>query len=194
MRARIGPSNERDVGFIGANMREWDRREILCQCPEGFSGSQAALACHFASFEDMRWIVYLGDEPEAAFGLVPITAVVAAAWAFGTKRLVRCIPAITRHALTLPEALIKKGYRRVEVRSLLGHDLADLWLSAIGGTVRATLEDHGRDGETFILWQWTRTAYEAGAIARRPIQRPSSHHLRRRRGHRPAVLADGAER
>ena len=103
---------------------------------------------------DWSWIAYLDGTPAAAFGFQPYTYAVWIGWAFGTRAMVRAIPAITRHCWAQEQRLLDIGARRVEVRSLKGHDIAQAWLTRLGCKWRCDLPDSGRDGETFELWSW----------------------------------------
>jgi hypothetical protein len=89
-------------------------------------------------------------------------------WAFGTSRMIRTIPAVTRHCLAQQEALIEMGVRRVEVRTLVDHDISHAWLRQLGCVYECTLPDYGRNGETFEQWAW--------CLSRgRPTDRTSYH-------------------
>ena len=143
-------------------MRDADRREILCQLPPGTSGSDAAAACFFSTPAGFRFTASIDGQPVAAFGIGPSTFVVYGAWAFGTQRMKRAIPAMNFHIWhDLVPRCIKAGCRRVEVRSLKDHDLAHLWISRMGGIrIPGDLPDHGRDGEVFTLWAWTLSDFQ----------------------------------
>jgi hypothetical protein len=75
------------------------------------------------------------------------------AWAFGTGRLKRAVPSITRFCREeWPKQLIPIGVTRVEIRSLADHDLAHRWLQAIGCRREALMTNYGVHGEDFELW------------------------------------------
>jgi hypothetical protein len=75
------------------------------------------------------------------------------AWAWGTDKFKRCVPAMTRFARGhWPAALINGGVTRVEIRSLKGHDLAHKWLTGIRARRECELTSYGVNGETFELW------------------------------------------
>lgn len=143
-------------------MRAADRREILCQLEPGSTGSDAALACYYATPEGCRFVAFIDGQPVAAFGIGPLTYVVWQGWAFGTNRIKRTIPAISRFMqYELAPAIIANGCRRIEARAYGRGDIAPLWISRLGGIrVPGDLSDHGRDGEVFELWAWTLSAYE----------------------------------
>jgi hypothetical protein len=152
----IIPSNPRDVSWLGANMRDEDRAEIMCQMPPEAMGSDAALACHIVSPEDLRFIALDKGEPVAAWGAVPMTHCVWQGWGFGTKRVWRAVPAMRRHIVNvMTPALIARGCRRFEIRVLKGHGLAHLLTKSLGGKYRCDLPDSGHSGEVLELWEWT---------------------------------------
>lgn len=153
-RVLIGPANLRDFTYIGANLREADRREIFCQLPEGTTGSGMAAQVFDGLAGDWTWIASIDGQPVCAFGFQPFTTPVWIGWAWGTRQMVRAIPAVTRHCLEQEMKLIGLGVRRLEVRTIKGHDVSHLWLSRLGCRYRCDLPDHGRNGETFELWAW----------------------------------------
>jgi hypothetical protein len=154
-RVTIGPLNLRDITFLGANMRAEDRREIMCQAPKNLSGSQAAAAMFPGLAPDWTWLASLDGNPAVAFGLQPYNVATMIGWAWGTRHLPRCIPAITRHLIAEEPLLIASGFRRIEVRTIKDHDISHRWLYALGARKECDLPEFGRDGETFELWAWT---------------------------------------
>lgn len=154
-RVLIAPATLRDVTYIAANMRDEDRRELLCQMPDGTTLTEAAVAMHAAMMPGFAWTAALDGVPACAFGYQAFSTPVWVAWAWGTKRMVRTIPAVTPFMLAQGERLIGLGCRRVEARTLKGHGTAQRWLARLGCTWRCDLEDFGRGGETFELWAWT---------------------------------------
>lgn len=140
--------------YIGANLREPDAREILCQLPEGTSGSTMAAGVFAATDPNWTWVASLAGQPACAFGFQPLTVPVWIGWAWGTRRMMRTIPAVTRWCWAQQERLLDLGCRRLEVRTIKGHDLSQAWLSRLGCRYRCDLPDHGRSGETFELWAW----------------------------------------
>lgn len=113
-----------------------------------------AAAVFSAVPEQWSWVASVGGQPACAFGFQPFSAAVWMGWAWGTKAMIRTIPAVTRHCLAQEAKLIDLGVRRLEVRTIKGHDVSQVWLSRLGCKYRCDLPDHGRDGETFELWAW----------------------------------------
>lgn len=157
MVVRILPMNVRDLTYIGANMRPADAAEISCQIPPGMKLGDFAFRLHQGLAEGWSWIAELEGQPVCAFGFQPLSTPVWTGWAFGTKKMLRAVPAMTRHCLAQEQRLLDAGVRRLEVRTMKGHDLSTRWLRHLGCTWRAELEDHGNNGEPFELWAWTIT-------------------------------------
>ena len=146
----------RDVCFVAAHMRAEDRREVFCQLADGATSVEAA-AISYGNAEHAYCAWYFGS-PIAAFGFAPASygGTVWTAWAFGTRKFKRAVPEISRFALeTVAPQLLWDGVRRVEVRSIAGHDLAHRWLARLGARRDGELRSWGRGGETFLLWSWT---------------------------------------
>jgi hypothetical protein len=148
------PSTPRDITIVAANMREWDRREFEASASYE-TITQASLICHDGSGPWAR-VALLNGEPVAAFGAVrnPYQPQLAAAWAFGTRRFRRAVPAITREVESWKPQLVREGVHRIEARALCGHDLAGRWMTTLGASREAILKRYGTGGEDFELWAW----------------------------------------
>jgi RimJ/RimL family protein N-acetyltransferase len=144
----------RDCTYIGAHLRPEDRREVMCQVPEGSFGSVALAAMMADASPLWTWVVRIDDQPVAVFGFHPLTVPVWQAFALGTRRMTRAIPAITRWCWAQEQRLLDAGVRRLEARSIEGHDSAHRWLERLGCSRVCDLPDHGRDGELFYLYAW----------------------------------------
>ena len=149
----IVPATLRDLTFIAANMRAEDWREIACQFPEGITRTEiAALAGQFGE----SWVAVSSAQPVAAFGAAPLTCNVLTGWAWGTRRMRRAVPAITRFMREdCAPRWVDAGITRLEARSIAGHDEAHKWMRALGADEQPCPE-WGRDGEDFILFSWTK--------------------------------------
>lgn len=156
----IRPGTLRDISFVAANLREQDRKEIFATARLESTVQVAALSYYGSHC----WTAWIDDQPHAAFGVSdtsPLTPHLRSAWAWGTKRFKRCVPAITRFVLKeWPPLLFDDGAVRMEVRSLQGHDLAHKWLKALGARHEATMPGYGVNGETFELWAFLREDFE----------------------------------
>jgi hypothetical protein len=142
----------RDLTFIAANMRRRDREEIMCQLPEGTSTAEVAAYAMQAN----PHVATLDGQPVAAFGAVGRTVSVLEAWAWGTDRMPRAVPAITRYvARVLMPQWLDAGVRRLEARSIATHTAAHRWMTSTGAALECAMPDYGRDGEGFYLFAWT---------------------------------------
>src|SRR5690606_3424455 len=94
------------------------------------------------------WTAWIGGDPVCAFGFAEAGLPwIRCAWAFGTSRICRAIPAVSRYGRdVVAPMLIEAGVRRVEIRSIAGHDLAHRWLFGLGATRECDLVEYGRDG------------------------------------------------
>lgn len=158
----IIPSTPRDISIVGAQMRAADREEFAASAAYP-SLAQAAVFCHAMS-DQWSAVVLLRGEPVAAFGAAgsPLQPHMRSAWAFGTDRFKRVVPAITREVEAWKPQLVAAGVHRVEARSLVGHDIAGLWLAGLGCRQEAVLRRAGRNGEDFLLFAWV--AEETGNV------------------------------
>jgi len=143
-----------DVTYIGANLRPEDRRELLCQVPAGLTASSAMAIMLDGLAPEWTWVASLDGQPVAVFGFQPFTVPVWVAFALGTRRITRVIPAITRWCWDQEQRLIDAGVRRLEARSIAGHHSAHRWLERLGCQRVCDLPDSGRDGELFHLYAW----------------------------------------
>lgn len=157
LKPEIKPATLRDITWIAANLREQDKREILASST--LVARDAAIVCLHGS-PNFAWCVWINGQPHAAFGIgqgSPMTPYIRSAWAFGTDKMRRCIPAISRFTVDeWPGRLIAEGVTRVEVRSLLGHDVAGRWLKSLRAKHEGILRNYGSSGEEFDLYSWTK--------------------------------------
>jgi len=148
------PSTPRDITIVAANMREWDRTELEASATG--SMTERALFCHYTS-QPWACVALLNGEPVAAFGAAgtPLQPQVKVAWAFGTSRFRRVVPAISREIERWKPHFIADGIHRVEARCLVSHDLAGRWMAGLGFSREGVMRHYGRNGEDFELWAWT---------------------------------------
>lgn len=118
--------------------------------------STAALLCHYAS-PGWAWVALYRGEPAGAIGIVrnALQPQIGAAWAFGTDRFRRVVPALSVLAATFRDRLVADGVHRIEARCIVGHDLAGRWMASLGASRETILRRYGRGGEDFELWAWT---------------------------------------
>ena len=160
----IVPAGLRDVAYVTANLRPQDRREVAASADIA-SGVEAAVIATETS-PGWCWTAKIGGQPVAAFGVAetsPLTPHIRTAWAFGTVRFRRAVPAIGRFALAVwPQRLAGESVTRLEARSIADHDIAHRWLRSLGARLDGTLPAYGMGGETFQLWSWTNDAEPSG--------------------------------
>lgn len=163
----VEPGNLRDATYLSAHMREHDWSEIECQVPPHFTKMDAAITMFLSTDADLCFCAKIGGQPVFIFGLVRVTEARVEVWGYGSLRTVRVIPAVSRFLYKrVAKLLVGKGLRRVEARIIKTNRLASLWFKAIGGNQRPDLSDHGRNGETFEFWEWTRNGYDKSTRAR----------------------------
>ncbi len=152
----IAPATLRDVAYVTANLRPRDRAEILASVDLASSVEAAVIAVETS--RRFCWTVKIAGQPVAAFGVAetsPLTPHIRTAWAFGTNRFRRAVPAISRFASThWPARLKSEGVRRLEARALADHDIAHSWLISLDAAFEGTLNNYGTAGETFRLFAW----------------------------------------
>lgn len=155
MPARIVGGTIRDLSYIAANLRPEDRAEIDCQIAD-WTPSLVALA----ALQGFAYVVELDGNPEAAFGATEHREGLWIAWSWGTRRMWRCVPRITEFFFTvLGPDVLARGAWRVEARALADNALAHRFLHRLGATERCPLPSYGRNGEDFILFDWTRETW-----------------------------------
>lgn len=155
MKAEVFPANLRDLSYVASNLRSHDRHEIDCQS----AWWSPALIAHGA-MRGFAYVVWLDHNPEAAFGAAEERPGLWHAWSWGSVRMPRCVPAITRHFYsTLGPAVAEAGAWRVEARALASNELALRWLRKLSAVERCVLPRYGKNGEDFILFDWTRESW-----------------------------------
>lgn len=139
----------RDMTFIAANMRDADRREIGAVFPG--APHEVATALFMAS-PGLCWVARIGLDPVAAYGIAALMPGVGSGWAYGTKRMRRAVPAMTEYGRRrIAPLLIAEGFRRVEVRTAIDHDLSHRWLESLGFVREGIAVDYG-DGLDFVTY------------------------------------------
>lgn len=156
MTISIIPACVRDVTWIAANMREQDRREIRALIGDEASLSQAAGAMLQGS-PDHAFVATLRGEPVAAVGVMRHAAHLGSAWAFGTDKTKRVIPALTRWGVEhWKPRMLDEGFSRVEVRTIIDHDLSHQWLERLGFKRECIVRGYGLRGEAFVQFSFVR--------------------------------------
>lgn len=131
------------------NLREWDRREIFAV---RWSDDPDDLALAALQLLETTWIAFIGDDPVAAIGTIPLHPTLWSPWCFGTDRFGQVGLPLTRLAkrVIIPVMAAAAPRVRVEVKSLDGHLDAQRWLErSFGARREATHPGYGKGGETF---------------------------------------------
>lgn len=159
-RVSIQTANLRDLTYIAANLRPMDWREIACQIPGDMSRTELAA---LAGSHGEAWTASLDGQPVAAFGVSPIAASVLSLWAWGTPRMRRAVPAISRYVNgELASRWVRDGFTRVEARSIEGHHEAHRWMRSFGAK-SVPCPGWGKGGENFILFWWNKQDWQGRA-------------------------------
>ena len=149
----IRPADIAHAAHIIDGLREQDYDEINAVVKMPY----ANLARHaIASSPDCAFIAYLDNEPAAMFGISTLLSHVGQGWAFGTDKMRRTVPAMTRHGLNVIVPTLKaKGFHRIEVRTFVDHDLSHKWLAGMGAINEGICRSYGRHREDFALYALT---------------------------------------
>lgn len=153
----IRPATVRDACFVAANMRAQDFHEIDAVTPIRSTAETAVR--HLMVSPGLAWVAFLDNEPVTVFGAAHMPDFIphqASGWAYGTKRIWRTVPAVTRHILNVmgPD-LIARGVTRLEVRTYIGHDLSHRWLRGMGLQMEGVARRFGRNGEDYAVYAKT---------------------------------------
>lgn len=159
-RVEIIPATLRDVSYILANLCEDDERELRLQYADTFALTDLAAI----AVAGEAWVALADGQPAEACGLArsEISPHLGIAWAFGTDRRRRAIPALTRHIRERVYYWLRDGVRRVEARAIADHYTAHRWLIGLGAQA-LPLPAWGRNGEDFTLFWWTRETWAASS-------------------------------
>jgi len=155
MQADIIPLCFRDACYIAANIRQQDWDECRCQLYEENKFALAQL-CFFGTEEGLRWCARLDKQPVAAFGAVKSGPGQYQLWMWSTPKLRRVFPKLVKF-LDGPyrEIMNGEGARRVEIRSMDGHDFQERGFFERAGAIKvASLPQFGKNGESFTLYAW----------------------------------------
>lgn len=149
----IRPANLRDMTFVAANMRAADWREIHAVVPATATEIGAYL---YQASPDLCWIAYRDDDPVCAFGIAKLYAGLGSGWAYMTRKGPSTMRAVTRFALRkVRPQLIRDGFRRIEVRTAIDHDLSHAWLERLGFEREGIAREYG-DGLDYATYAATR--------------------------------------
>ncbi|MDQ0392195.1 hypothetical protein [Labrys monachus] len=154
MPVTILPATLRDMTYVAVNMREADRREIRAVFPGTDTAIGIAL---FEASPGLAWTAWTGGSPVCAFGISRLFPGLGSGWAYGTRAMAAAMKPVTRFCLRdVAPRLRRDGFRRIEVRSAIGHDLSHRWLECLGFRQEGIARDYGADGLDFMTYAATR--------------------------------------
>ncbi len=156
MSVRIVGATLRDLSYVASNLRPEDHAEISCQVEHWSPAWLAATA-----LSGPAWVAEVDGNPEAGFGAAEQRKGLWIAWSWGTRRMARAVPHMTRFVrqVTIPLA-IANGCFRCEARAMASNAMAVKWLSRLGSNRCADLPMYGMNGEDFVLFEWTKDAMD----------------------------------
>lgn len=151
-RVELSGATRRDLAYIGSRLRPEDHDEIAAQYP-GYTAPGLAEA-HLHGY---AYIASVDGNPEAAFGATEVRRTLWVVWAWGSPAMWRCASRIADFGrkVVLPQ-VYADGATRAEARTLITNNPGNRMLAALGATRRCELPGYGVQGETFVLWDWTR--------------------------------------
>lgn len=161
VRVRVQPAMLRDASYVMANLRPADEAEVMCQVPDGTKKHEIAWALLIAGD---AFVASIDDQPVAVFGTSGLNVACCSAWALGTRRTKRVVPAMTRFLREVhgPD-LIGRGFRTMEARSHVEHLEAHRWMAATGAVRVDPPFEYGKNGELFVIYRWTPAALTLNA-------------------------------
>lgn len=144
----------RDLSYILSNLREMDKHELFCQYPHDEDSMNAKILLNAVlNAGEYKRIATLDGQPVLAFGMQEVSPKRFVAWAFGTDKTRRVIPASTRFMLKEFLPVMKDYANRIQAESISTHKQAHNWLKGLGAKPVVTLKKVGKHGEDFILFE-----------------------------------------
>jgi hypothetical protein len=154
MPVAILPATLRDMTYIAVNMRVEDRREIRAV----FAGTDTQIgAALFEASLGLAWTAWREGSPVCAFGIARLFPGLGSGWAYGTCSMPAAMETVTRFCLRKARPLLlREGFRRIEVRSAIDHDLSHRWLERLGFVPEGVARHYGSDGLDFVTFAATK--------------------------------------
>ncbi len=147
------------VVYISRRMRTRDAEEIM---PHLWSPTPEDLAAH-SVHGGASWVALKDGQPVAAWGVQERLPQVWTVWMYATDDWPAVALSATRHIKSVVrEHMISRGAVRADCWSMDGHDEAHRWLEVLGARREASLEDYGRNRQTYHCYSWTKTRLENG--------------------------------
>lgn len=144
------------VRHVVNNMRAKDRDEIYATQWSDDPDAFAQRVNHETG--DFCFVLHHDDgEPVVCCGAVPMWNGVWSVWMFATDRFDEIGLSVHKFArrVFFP-ALDHAGWHRLECRSLATHEVAHRWLEALGAYKESESSSYGKNGESFIVYCWTK--------------------------------------
>ncbi len=139
---------------IATNMRARDKEEIFALA---WKDDPWQLAARTAGLGDFQWTAFYDHEPVAAIGAFPVWPGVWNVWAYGTDLWPKVAITLTRHVKTfMIPAILERGAHRAHCYVLDKNDDAARWLEYLGAVKEASLDNFGKNGQTFHVYSWGR--------------------------------------
>ena len=150
---RLEEPSVETVGWVAANMREWDRREIYAT---RLDDSVDAFVSDVMRAGPIFWTAGI-ELPIAVFGVAPMWRGVWSMWFFATNEIDKIGLGATRLIVRdIVPMMWGLGAHRLECKSMEGHTEAQRWLATLGARRESTQARYGRNGEDFHTYVWDR--------------------------------------
>lgn len=145
-----------DILYVMQHLRDLDRIEASATSWSDEPVEWAAITIAGGRFQ---WVAYLDEVPVAVLGAAPTWPGNWFAWCLGTADFPHVALTLSRHVknFMLP-ALLNAGMLRMTAYAYADYEGAHRWLAFLGGKPEATLENWGKNGETFVSYVWLREA------------------------------------
>jgi len=157
MKVQLVPVTQERMFYIAANLRARDAQEIFCtrwtEDPAALTDEMMYVVGRPTS---MSVIATFNGFPAAALGAAEPWPGLWEVWAFGTDDFDHVAFTLTKYTrrVLLP-ALLQRGVRRMQCRSMVGHTKAHDWLRSFGARQddERALKGWGKNGEDFIMFE-----------------------------------------
>ncbi len=162
-----------DLVFILSNLRPLDRLEVAAT---SFSEDPMRQAKFLQHMGDFQWTAYWGDTPVATVGAIDRWPGCWNMWCVATEDMPRVVLSVTRHMMrTMLPAMTELGMRRCDSQALADYETTHRWLEFMGARRESTLENWGKNGETFVSYVWLRDLRHQDTGAGQPVREGFPH-------------------
>lgn len=152
----IKPANLSMTSWVAAYMRDIDKREIYPMQTHERSEYLAYQCVHLA--KRWKYNVFIDNVPVATYGILEPRQGLGELFAFGTKRIYGAMRVMTDHIRNevAKEVFADQSIHRLECRSSVEHKQAHGWIKSIGMFESRPLDNYGKNGEDYLLFEVTR--------------------------------------